>query len=88
MPYIDSKSRVLYEKTLDEFQEVLKTKRPTAGELNYLISSMLWELFRIDKNYQTINDIVGILENVKLEFYRRKAESYENGKIEANGDLD
>jgi hypothetical protein len=38
-------------------------------------------------SYHNINDILGALEGAKLEFYRRVAVPYENGKIQENGDV-
>jgi len=37
--------------------------------------------------YQTINDVIGALEGAKMEFYRRVAVPYEEGKIILNGDV-
>lgn len=38
-------------------------------------------------SYKIINEIIGVLECVKLEFYRRIAAPYENDKQQANGDV-
>ena len=58
------------------------------GELNYEITSLLTRYVRVKGlSYQTINDIVGALEGAKLEFYRRVAAPYEDGKIQSNGDV-
>lgn len=62
---------------------------PTSpGELNYAITQAA-KLYMSKKglSYQTINDIIGALEGAKLEFYRRIAVPYENGKMEENGDV-
>lgn len=60
----------------------------TAGELNFLISSILDKyLINKGKNYNNINEIIGVLECAKLEFYRRIASPYEDIKIESNGDV-
>ncbi len=39
------------------------------------------------ESYQTYNDIIGALENAKLEFFRRKISPYEDRKKESNGDI-
>ena len=60
----------------------------TAGQLNYKIHLLLEEY--VNKNgesYQTYNDILGALEGVKLELYRRRVSSYEDKKIAENGDI-
>lgn len=59
-----------------------------SGELNYLLTKTIQVyLKKQGTNYQTINDIVGALEGVKLEFYRRVAAPYEDEKIKENGDV-
>ncbi len=57
------------------------------GELNYLITCLCRRYWEAGGNYQAINDILGALEGAKLEFYRRVAAGYEDGKIQANGDV-
>jgi hypothetical protein len=37
--------------------------------------------------YYHINKAVGVLECIKMEFYRRVAAPYEDTKIEQNGDV-
>lgn len=60
----------------------------TSGELNFLITTNLVDyLTSHGTSYQTINDCLGALEGAKLEFYRRVAVPYEDGKREANGDV-
>jgi hypothetical protein len=79
MPYITQASREL----------VLQHDKPrTPGELNFVLSLLVWEYFKHNgKNYQAINDVVGALEGAKLEFYRRVAAPYEDSKIKENGDV-
>ena len=60
----------------------------SAGELNYVISSLVDEyLQEYGKNYTNINEVIGVLECAKLELYRRVAAPYEDEKIEQNGDV-
>jgi hypothetical protein len=92
MPYIKQDERKRYDKHIDGLISALtdnpsRTQPWTSGELNYIISRLIWQLFDKDKKYQRINDIVGSLEGIKLEFYRRKADPYEEIKIKENGDL-
>lgn len=65
------------------------TKSPTnAGELNYLIHLILSNYVDdLGESYQTYNDIMGVLEGVKLELYRRRVAPYEEKKIKENGDI-
>jgi hypothetical protein len=60
----------------------------TPGELNYRITLLLKRyLAWHGPSYQTLNDILGALEGVKLEFYRRRAAPYEEQKMILNGDV-
>jgi hypothetical protein len=63
------------------------THKFSVEELNYLISKILWSYFDSRRGYGVLNDILGILEAVKLEFYQRKAEPYLFWKRAENGDL-
>lgn len=59
----------------------------TPGDLNYIISQLVWSLFDRDPSYTKGNELIGVLEAAKLEFYRRKVAPYEDKKILENGDL-
>lgn len=60
----------------------------TPGELNYAFTILAKNYIQLNGlSYQTINDIVGALEGAKMEFYRRVAVPYEEGKIKENGDV-
>ena len=53
-----------------------------AGELNYMISSLLDEyLAEYGFNYANLNQVVGVLGCAKLEIYRRMAAPYEDKKM-------
>jgi len=61
----------------------------TPGQLNYQITTLV---DRYIKNkggisYSNINEVVGVIECVKLELYRRIASPYEDKKIQENGDV-
>jgi len=79
MPYVDEKAR-------ERLNDGSIPKK--AGELNYSITRMIWSYILLKgESYQTYNDIMGALEGVKLELYRRKIAPYEDLKKEANGDV-
>lgn len=60
----------------------------TPGELNYLITMMLQDYLNVKgKTYTAMNDVVGVLESAKLEFYRRVVVPYEKDKMLENGDV-
>jgi len=79
MPYIAQKDKIR-----------LKTGgRPAkAGELNYELTQVCVQ-YLLDRglSYAAINDVIGALEGVKLELYRRIAMPYEEKKRAENGDV-
>lgn len=80
MPYIDQPRR----------DEIDNGSAPTnAGELNYTITKIV-DRYILDKGgirYAHLNEVVGALECVKLELYRRIAAPYEDEKIASAGDV-
>lgn len=79
MPYITQRAR-------DEIN--LLAQRPSnAGELNYVITSLIHQYIEGTECYQTYNDVIGVLEGAKLELYRRHVAPYEDQKIKENGDV-
>lgn len=86
MPYIKQENREKFEPLLNELK--FETINATAGELNYLISSLIWSIFDNNKSYSKANELIGVLECVKQEFYRRQLSPYEDKCIERNGDLE
>ena len=85
MPYIKNNDREKFRRILG----IIKATPPeNAGELNYLITK-LCHLYVEAKGerYQQYNDVLGALEGVKAELYRRKIAPYEDKKIKENGDV-
>lgn len=86
MPYISSESRDKFRPAFNELEFF-----DTSGELNYLIVGLIKEyLFNSsggNYSYKELNDVLGVLECVKQEFYRRVVAPYEDKKIEENGDV-
>jgi hypothetical protein len=77
MPYIGKNSR-----------DRLKEDCPvTSGELNYVITKIINEHVGGRRSYSVYNEIIGVLECVKQEFYRRVVSLYEDKKKEDNGDV-
>lgn len=87
MPYIKSENRKKYEKIIQELVGVLKSLPPEEvdGDLNYVVTKLLKEVYPL--RYYHINKAVGVLECIKLEFYRRVAAPYEDIKIKESGDV-
>ena len=87
MPYIKSENRVKYDRILHELIDILKSLpvEEVDGELNYVVTKLLKEIYPV--RYFHINKAIGVLECVKLEFYRRVAAPYEDKKIKESGDV-
>ena len=81
MPYIPMEKRQALDHILEQVDPAL-----SRGEVNYLITNLLL-LTMPQKNYQSMEQAVGTLEMVKLEFYRRMATPYEMLKVIENGDV-
>tara|TARA_R110000782_G_scaffold225721_1_gene312588 strand:- start:214 stop:468 length:255 start_codon:yes stop_codon:yes gene_type:complete len=76
MPYLNPKQR-----SRSSLKEV--------GDLNFRIHELI-EIYLKGKDaikYEEYNSVVGVLESVKLEFYRRAVAAYEDNKIVDNGDI-
>lgn len=89
MPYIKKEDRPKFE---DGIVEILRNLPLTSnglkrGELNYVISSIVWRIFEQNPSYSLANDLDGCLDCIKKEFYRRKVAPLEDRKIIENGDI-
>ena len=78
MPYIDPESRPHLEPN---------QVAATPGELNYQITRLVDGFLPRRPNYRDLNEVVGVLEVVKLELYRRVVAPYEDVKLAENGDV-
>lgn len=61
----------------------------TVGELNYLITQSCLDYLGkyMSPTYASCNEVMGVLECVKQEFYRRVAAPMEDRKCDMNGDV-
>ena len=88
MPYILKKDRIQYSEAIINLVDILK-KTPEAdrdGHINYVVTVLLKNLYDPPK-YLRYNKAIGVLECIKLEFYRRIVAPYEDKKIKENGDV-
>ena len=95
MPYIRKSEREKFQPILDSYKELLESGHITVGELNYLITRLI-DITIYDSvvmepdgrmTYKILNSIMGVLECVKLELYRRVIVPFECSKQEINGDV-
>ena len=93
MPYIKQEQRVQVDTQIKELaNSILNTigddKTQRAGVLNYTITKLLSEVYTLDKvRYNDLNEIIGMFECSKQEFYRMGVIPYENLKRLENGSV-
>ena len=86
MPYIKPSQREDVEEKLNATG--LNYVPKNAGELNYVISVFIDNYLRaFGRNYSNCNEMIGVLECCKMEYYRTVVGPYEDMKIEENGDV-
>jgi hypothetical protein len=87
LPYIKSEKRGKYDKPLQQLVDILKSlpAEDVDGELNYVVTKILKGVYPL--RYYHVNKAIGVLECIKLEFYRRVAAPYEDAKIKESGDV-
>ncbi len=88
MPYINQDDRRHYEDVINSAVSRLAQRRFAAGDINYVITMILKGVIRHKgRGYGAYNALIGVLECVKQEFYRRDVVPYEEEKIVLNGDI-
>jgi len=90
MPYIDPSNRTIYDENIQKLAENLKAITKSGkecGELNYIITSLIKQVYKDRYCYSVHNEIVGMLECCKQEWYRRFSAPYEDLAILRNGDV-
>lgn len=84
MPYIKQTDRPSIDKAVAELAKVIHS----TGSLNYAITKLLLAYVNIESRcYMTYNEVIGVLECAKQEFYRREIINYEEQKISEHGDV-
>jgi len=88
MPYIKRSERGQYQEILDELAKLVPQDRMSRpGHMNYLVSLLIEKVYGRDLRYADHNEVMGFLNGVLQEFYRRKTSPYEDEKISEEGDL-
>lgn len=89
MPYIDLEDRRHYEDAINLIVSRLAQRNFAVGDINYAITMILKKVIRHKgRSYADYNAVIGVLECIKQEFYRRDVAEYEEEKIALNGDLE
>lgn len=89
MPYIKPDDRPKFQPVIDAALLALRKKDDiiAKGEINYLFSKILWELFDDKRSYSRGSDLHGVCFDIAAEFYRKKLAKYEDLKEEENGSI-
>lgn len=82
MPYIEPELRSKYLTIQSGFQALGNLP---AGDANYILTRFIQTFPK--SRYEELERIVGRLELVKLEYWRRVVVPYEDQKRQANGDV-
>jgi hypothetical protein len=79
--------RGLYNDEIEKIVNTLKAQplMEVDGDLNYIVTSIFKKFYA--PRYFNYNRAIGVLESIKLEFYRRVVALYEDIKIKENGDV-
>ena len=93
MPYIKQTQRDILIPQIANLVDTLRDnfeEDEIEGALNYTVSRVVAGTLQQSEGqwrYYLINRALGVLEAVKLEFYRRVAGPYENKAVYKNGDI-
>ena len=79
MPYIDKKRRKEIKRPVCDVRN--------AGELNHLLTLMIFNYLPDAPRYQDYNEVMGVLTCMQMEFYRRLVAPYEDKKRAEWGDV-
>lgn len=89
MPYINKDDRAHYAAAINLLCTRLAERGWAMGDLNYVFTKILKRgVARMGTCYATLNALMGVIECVKQEFYRRDVVNYEKTKIDAHGDIE
>jgi len=92
MPYIEQSKRDILDPAIGSLLARLKQLQlddnvdNMEGNINYIFTKILKQCY--GDSYAEINDALGVISGVQLEFYRKVAAPYEDQKIYDNGDVE
>jgi hypothetical protein len=91
MPYIYKYCRPSLDAAVREAHLALTIEGAVPGNLNYLLTKIILEYLNFESvaqpNYTDYNEVIGVLECMKQEIYRRLIAPYEDAKLLTNGDV-
>ena len=87
MPYVEQARRPWYDGHVSNVSDALRAEDYPAGDVNYVLSRILYRWWEHKPRYITICLVVGTLVCVALEFYWKVARKYEDKECEDNGEV-
>jgi len=86
MPYVEQKRRYRIDDELKDI--VIEIHDYSVGDMNYIITRLIHKWIQTHNLcYANLNEVIGILESVKQEFYRTVVAPYEDQKRKENGSV-
>ncbi|MCS7095923.1 MAG: hypothetical protein N3F10_02480 [Candidatus Bathyarchaeota archaeon] len=88
MPYIKKDERAELDKIADQISALMEKlpDKDRDGCLNYLFTKTLKAIYR--PSYLNYERVMGLLECIQHEFYRRWIAPYEESKMREHGDVE
>lgn len=82
MPYIDSYRRDLLDEHIEKlFNKLHNGKEIDYGAVEYIIFKLFIQLTGVNKRFNTLNSLVGVLETTKAEYLNKIVSPYEGDKL-------
>lgn len=88
MPYISKEKRDEINIFMDDLIDELEERGFMIGDLAYILYRICLayiNAYDYEPHFSIYNSVIGVLESVKLEFYRKKVAPYEDTKESENG---
>lgn len=84
MPYIKPEDRQKFNDSAKDIAD----KATCAGDLNFALTVIIHSYIqKKGLNYANCNEVIGMIEACKTEFYRKVVAPYEDLKVDQNGDV-
>jgi hypothetical protein len=96
MPYIKKETREQVDENIIALatnitrtaEEIDDLFRSLPGIMNYSISQLIEYVYPVnDCGYKEFNEVIGFLESLKMEYYRKMVAPYEDVKERQNGPI-
>jgi len=87
MPYIERKRRHELYGYIEALDDKLAEMGDVGGDMNFVIFRLLYLKWERVRKYMTAETMMGTLNCVGREFYRRCIAPYEDGAMWRNGDI-